>query len=69
VSLRRAALLALIPWALLMAAFFAGNVWGDLAANYGWPDDLRRMATIALILYAAFTYALTASRPVRRKKP
>ena len=66
-SLRRAALLATIPWTLVIAAFFITSMWGDMVATYGWHAGERRMGAIAVILYVAFIWALTVSRPARSK--
>jgi hypothetical protein len=64
---RRAALLAIIPWVILVATIFAYHVWDGMQAYYGWQNYAWRMTQVAIVLYAGCTWALRSSRPYTPK--
>ncbi len=57
-SWRRAAVLAAIPWALILAVLVPHQIWDGMAERYGWTSFTIRMISIAAFLYCAFTVAL-----------
>ena len=66
-SLGRAAVLALVPWALTMTLILLHIHWSGIAGDGSWSNYLWRVSKIALILYGGMTGALVASRPHSRE--
>jgi hypothetical protein len=67
-KLKRAALLAIVPWVITMSLTLLYIHWNGIAGGGEWPNYLWRVGQVALILYVVFTWALIKSRPHSAKE-